>query len=421
MTDALGLRVDGASVWAFRVLFGALLAVMPVRFAAYGWIEELYLAPTYHFAWVSWAVVPPAGVLYAMHVGLAACGVAIAAGVAVRPALWAYLVGFGYLELLDKTLYLNHYVLVTLLLVTLAVVPLPGRSDRVPRWVVGLLRLELGLVWTWAGICKLNADWMLRGEPLHTWLRARMELPWIGPWLGLPETALAMSWGGAAFDLGIAPLLLVERTRPLGFVLLVGFHAITGLLFPIGVFPWVMLLGALLFLPESWPRRVLPSLGPALEPEPGSMPVGTAVLVGAFAVLLAIWPARSALIPGDVMWTEQGFRFSWRVLLIEKTGQVDYRVVDRATGRSWTTSPRQELTELQHKQMRTQPDMILDYAHHLAEREAAAGRDVAVYAESYASLNGRPSQRLVSPDVDLTTLTGWETGWIVPLRDPPGR
>ena len=52
--------------------------------------------------------------------------------------------------------------------------------------------------------------------------------------------------------------------------------------------------------------------------------------------------------------------------------------------------------------MATQPDMIADYARHLAAEARRAGhRDVEVRADVYVSLNGRPSRRFVDPDADL--------------------
>jgi hypothetical protein len=133
---------------------------------------------------------------------------------------------------------------------------------------------------------------------------------------------------------------------------------------------------------------------------------------------IALFPARFLLWGTDPSWTERGHRFTWRVLLNEKTGFVEYRVVERSTGRTWRTTGADELTPLQHAQLRTQPDLIRDYALMLAARHAAEGRDVAVYVDSFASLNGRPSQRLVRGDVDLTQ--GWAeleaAEWIVGLE-----
>jgi hypothetical protein len=125
-------------------------------------------------------------------------------------------------------------------------------------------------------------------------------------------------------------------------------------------------------------------------------------------------PGRFVALQGPVNWTEQGFFFAWRVMLIEKTGHVSYRLVERSTGREWRARPTDRLTEWQHEQMRTQPDHIVWYARHLADEWSDRGHDVAVYANSWAALNGRRSQRLVRPDLDLTQPLPRD--FVVPLR-----
>ena len=187
------------------------------------------------------------------------------------------------------------------------------------------------------------------------------------------------------------------------------------MLFPIGIFPLLMMVSATLFCRPDWPRRwggggVEP--GAAVVRAPRGLPWILAV------ALMWLIPGRFLLFDTDVNWTGRGYRFAWRVMLTEKTGMVDYRVVDQDTGRIWRTTPTPDLTPLQHQHMRTQPDMIRDYALHLARRHEAEGRRVAVYAESYASLNGRPAQRLLRPDVDLTKPLDvlWGAGWVLPLE-----
>ncbi len=67
----------------------------------------------------------------------------------------------------------------------------------------------------------------------------------------------------------------------------------------------------------------------------------------------------------------------------------------------------------------TQPDMIHEYALELARRERArTGAEVQVYADAWAALNGRPSQRLLDPTVDLAAEPRSLTSkrWIVPLE-----
>jgi len=301
--EALGAPVDPASLVVFRVGFGVLAAGAAARFVALGWVEALYLAPGFHFAWADWARAPAAPLMYGLFAAQLVAGVGIALGWRVKICLTAWLLTFGYVELLDKALYLNHYVLFTLLGLTLLLSP-TARWDRPGRtWALWLLRLQVGLVYLWAGLCKLNADWLLRAEPLSTWLGARAELPLVGPLLAEPAAAFGMSWGGAAYDLSAPFLLLHPRTRPLGMLLVVGFHVTVGLLFPLGVFPWVMVLGATLLLDPGWPRGWLARLR--------SSPVGddrarvgheraplsraaTAVWV-ALALSLALFPALPAV------------------------------------------------------------------------------------------------------------------------------
>ena len=141
-------------------------------------------------------------------------------------------------------------------------------------------------------------------------------------------------------------------------------------------------------------------------------------LWGVAVLFLTLFPARSLLGDGNVSWTENAYRFSWKVLLNEKTGLVNYRVVDPESQRTWIVSPADELTLNQHQQMRTQPDMIRDYALHLqSTKQKALNRPVEVYVDAWASLNGRPSQRLIRSDVDLTQSksTLKRMNWIVPL------
>src|SRR5690606_34436917 len=95
---------------------------------------------------------------------------------------------------------------------------------------------------------------------------------------------------------------------------------------------------------------------------------------------------------GDVSWHEQGMRFSWRVMLREKNASVTYLVTDRARGRTYEVAPRRYLTAWQEREFGTQPDLVLQLAHHVAREESARlGREVEVRVDAVASLNGRRS------------------------------
>src|SRR6478609_571241 len=237
---ALRAPVDSAWLAAFRVLFGLTLLTSTLRFLAYGWIDQLFTEPQFHFKYwgFSWVTVLDASELHALFWLLAALCVCISLGFLFRAASLGLFLGFSYLQLLDVTTYLNHYYLASLLALLLACSP--------------------------AG---------------KIWLLSRTDTPLIGSILARDWAAPVMSWAGFLFDTGIPWLLMVPRLRPLAYLVVIGFHSVTGLLFPIGMFPVIMVLCALVFFPPSWPRSLaarlrirMPTSGAKLAsvPEPKS-------------------------------------------------------------------------------------------------------------------------------------------------------
>ena len=416
----LGAPVDAAGFIAFRVVFGVLLALVPVRMVVYEWVEPLFLAPTFRFGYAGfgWVPRPSAEVLYGLLALQFVAGLLLAAGVRTRLAALAYFLAFTWVELIDQATYLNHYYFVSLVTALLVVLPVHGRTPAtVPRWALVWLKAQVGVVYFYAGVAKLGGDWLLRGEPLYTWLSAMTHLPVVGPLMAERWLAIAMSWGGCIYDLTIVGLLLWRPTRKLAWAAVVFFHVVTWSLFPIGVFPWVMIASSTLFFEPDWPRRLLRR--PAVDlPAARPAPTWATLALGVWVFLQVTVPLRGFAMPGTLNWTERGFRFSWRVMLIEKTGLVDFRVVDRQTGRTRTVYPADHLSPVQHRLMRTQPDMIAQYARHLAHtHQAEHHTDVAVYADAFCSLNGRPTQRLIDPEVDLSVPeSALPDHWIVRLE-----
>jgi len=412
-------------------MFGALMSVAIARFAWMGWVEELYIGPSYHFTYwgFHWVKPWPAWGMTLHFLVLGAASICITVGAWTRRAALVFVVGFTYVELLDKATYLNHYYLVSLLALLLVFVPseatwsLDARrrahsSTHVPRAAYLLLRIQVAVVYVFAGLAKLSGDWLFSAEPLRTWLSAYQDIPVLGPLLAETATAYAFSWFGAVFDLVVVFALLWHRTRRWAYVVCVVFHLSIWLLFPVGMFSWVMLASATLFFGYSWPDRLGLSAG---EPEAGRKTALSDRWLALGAVFVAVQllvPLRHVLYPGQVNWTEEGFRFAWRVMLIEKTGQLEYEVL--ADGARFRVFPRKELPPFSYKMMSTQPDMIHQYAKHVADRFRAKGyAEVSVHAHAWVSLNGRPSQPIVDPLVDLGSLpyTFLASEWIVPLFD----
>ncbi len=432
---ALARPIDAASLLAFRALFGGLLLISVIRFAANGWIAAIYLEPAYHFPYwgFGWLRPWPGIGMYLEFLALALAAVCLTLGLWHRLAALVCFVLFTHIELLDKAAYLNHYYFVSVILLLLLCMPLGRLREHqarttAPAWTLYALRLQVGLVYGFAGLAKLRGDWLLRAQPLKLWLAPHADFPVLGPLFARPETAYVMSWAGAAFDLTVPFLLLHRRSRPYAFVALLGFHALTGALFPIGMFPWIMSCAALLFFPPDWPRRLRRALGRPVPADISHVPADSHAPLGRLALaalalhfgVQLLLPLRHHLYPGDHGWHEQGFRFAWHVMLVEKTGVVTYRVRDPASGRVFVVHPEDALTVQQAKQMAFQPDMILDYAHRIAaDYEARGLPGVEVRADAYVAYNGRPGARLIDPTVDLARERDGLAGktWILPRPD----
>ena len=378
-----------APLAVLRIAFGAVLLYSTLRFLAKGWVREFYIAPHFHFTFYGfdWVRPLPAAGMYSVFWLMAVAALFITAGFLYRAAVSLFLVCFVYVELLDKTYYLNHYYFVSLFVFLLLLVPANRywsvdvwlrpvlKATLVPAWTIDIFRVQLLVVYLFAGLSKLTVDWLFHAEPLRIWLPAQ----------GLPMwMAYVFSWCGALFDLSIGFLLWWRRTRVIAYVFVVIFHIVTVLLFKIGVFPYVMIAATLVFF--EWGTLE----GPAVR---FRMP---GVLLGSYFALQVLVPLRYLLYPGRLLWTEQGYRFSWRVMLMEKSGTAFFYV--REGQRRGEVNNAQFLTPLQERQMATQPDMILQYAHYLSG--VYGGKPVT--AESYVTLNGSGSRLYLDSTVDLS-------------------
>lgn len=428
-------RVDPASLVVFRVVFGVMAAVSAARFFWYGWVDRFFYERTFffHFPGFEWVHPLPEPGMHVLFGVLVAAGLAVAAGLFYRVALVVFVVGFTYVGLIDTTNYLNHYWLFRFVGFLMLFMPL-GRfgsvdalrrsaadgadAERgVPAWMVWTLRLQLGVVYFFAGVAKLNWDWLVRGQPMEIWLNARTDLPLVGPLLGLDWLPHAMSLAGAAFDLSIFFLLLVPASRRFAYLAVAAFHGATGFLFNIGMFPIIMVGLTAIFFEPNWPRRFVPAqwleaigLG---EPDEGRLSRGSGtaprrrrwVVAGLslwFALQFAL-PLRHLAYPGDVNWTQEGFRFAWRVKLVERGGYLKFRVTSPDFDAVRVVHPSRYLTRRQVELASVEPAKILQLAHQIEREFVQKGyTDVEVRADTRVSLNGRPSRPIVDPEVDLS-------------------
>ncbi len=441
----LTTKADAAPLAVFRLLFGVMMLFSIIRFWANGWIETLYINPKFHFSYYGFDWVKPLGnYTYLIFIICAISAFLVVIGLKYKTAIIVFFLSFTYIELMDKTTYLNHYYFISLL--SFLMIFLPANAyfsvdnllrkktyKNIPKWTIDSVKLLLGIVYFYAGLAKINSDWLFKAMPLKIWLPSKYDLPFIGENLMQQEWFhYAMSWSGMLYDLSIPFLLLYKKTRLLAFALVVFFHVFTRVLFPIGMFPFIMIVSTLIFFNAGFHHKIIEGLKVLFKPlvktnsvriqnmfvYKKSKPV--IALLAVFFAVQVLFPFRNILYPGELFWTEEGFRFSWRVMLIEKMGHTTFTIKDADKGTSFMVANTDFLTTFQEKQMSFQPDFILEFAHYLGDYYASKGhKNIQVFAKSYVALNGRSSKPFIDNTVDLykEKESFRHKTWILPFND----
>ncbi len=414
----LNVKCSAAPLLTFRVVMGMMLLFSAVRFMYLGWIEA-HFQTVFQFKYYGFYWIPnlPTAWLYAVHGLMIVCALGVIFGVYYRVSIVFLFLSFTYIELIDLTYYLNHYYFVSLALFLLIFSPAPkSAEDTVARIEIWKFQVLLGMVYFYAGIAKINYDWLIDALPLRIWLPAQDKIWAIGWVFSYKITAYVFSWAGMVYDCTIPFLLAYRQTRPLAYLVVVVFHALTGAMFQIGIFPIVMIGATLIFFSADWHKRLWQKISLEKMAQKHYLSMLSWRVYAVFYVFLVLFPLRYLLYEGDLFWTEEGYRFSWRVMLIEKAGTATFYVRDGRAGKEGIVDNREFLNPHQEKQMAMQPDMILQFAHFLGRHYAGKGiQNPQVRAEVYVTLNGRPSRLLINPTIDLMTLQdGWAgKDWII--------
>jgi len=460
----------------FRVACGALLVWLVFIFFNHqgaDQIFEYFVGPSFHFTYpgFGWVKPLPGRGMYILFFGLGLAAALVTAGLAYRLSAAALCLGFTYVFLLEKARYVNHYYLVCLVALLLAVVPAhrafsldvllrPSlRAATVPAWTLWLLRFQFGAVYFFAGLAKCHADW-IDGTIIRLMFAEKTGLPIIGDLLAQPWLAVVFSWGGLLLDLLAFPLLLWRRTRLPMLVVVVSFHVMNSQLFTIDIFPWMMIAASvILFFPDRLPWFGRPDestqapagrahsqgasegaaapTSAAIAVPPVARPLGrgrklTLAFLAVYVAVQTLVPLRHVLYADDGDWTEEGQIFAWRMLMTYKYAlpprfPVTYRRAGRLVKEELPIPAPGDtafwVTHWQFRKMAIDPDMILQYCHWRRDQLVRAGCDqIDIRAEVMVSLNGREPRPLIDPNVNLAEeprrlLTAYP--WILPLDAPP--
>jgi len=443
LADRAMQPVDIAYLACLRIAFGVLLTWLMLDYI-WGDIARIrFIDPTFHFSyrWFEWVTPLPGVGMYVLLYVLLVAALCITFGLAYRVAIWTFFAGWTYYFLIDPAYYLNHYYLVGLLAFLLGLMPAHAalsvdakirpslRSATAPVWTLWTIRAQIGIVYFYAGVTKLQPDW-LSGDVIRAAVQRWIEMAPVLNSVGEQPVALLFSYTGLLLDLTIFPGLLWHRSR-LFYVILAGcFHLMNSILFVIDIFPFMAFALTLSFFDPGWPRALGNRLtsrrnevqkghesSTTVLPPERSYILFTIIIV--FLSVQTLVPLRHFAYPGDHNWTEEGHHFSWHLMSRAKKGQVAFIATDPESGKDWLFDPRDYLGARQAKWMAIDPQLILQFAHFIGERMADQGfKNVEVRAFSKVSMNGSPSQHFVDPETDLTTIHPWQrtAGWVVPRK-----
>ncbi len=432
--------VDNSSLMVFRLAFGVAIACYAWKTMTTPVIVADYIQPKFHLAYFGfeWVRPWPGDGMYLHFLALFAAGVGVALGLWYRLCALVLLVTFTHVFLIERTQYNNHYYLIVLLAFLANVIPLHRGwsldsvlrprcySPVLPQWMLWLVRFQIGVVYFFGGIAKLDADW-LRGQPMGMWLAAKSDLPVLGPLLTNGTVTPLFAFGGLCIDLLAVPLLLWRRTRLAMFGVLVVFHLLNSVLFTIGLFPWLMIVETLIFFPPDWPRKLF-GIPDHFHHAPTNANESwtwrhksVAAFLAAYVGIQLLVPLRLHLVPGNASWTEYGQLFAWRMMLRQKLTGIRFYGTNPATGQTGVIDITRYLNQRQAGQMSRDPDLIVHFARQLADDFRRQGIPrMQIRAKVLASLNGRKPQLLIDPDVDLAQerRSLFPQRWVMPLMEP---
>jgi vitamin K-dependent gamma-carboxylase len=434
--------VDNASLIFFRIAFGLLMIWEVWLYFSHHWITRFWVEPRFFFKFYgfSWIQPWPGNGLY-IHwavLGVLACFITV--GFLYRASAALFFLGFTYIFLLDEAQYLGHAYLICLFSFLMIFVPAHRslsidawlnpklRSQTTPAWALWLLCTQIGVVYFFSGIAKISPDWF-QGELMRSRLARQTDFPFIGRFFREEWLVYTASYGALLLDLFIVPLLLWRRTRLAAFCAAVIFHLLNARLFVIGVFPWLSIAATALFFPPNWPRRALSIFGARVrsaattaEKMPGEQKQLVVLsLVAIYIAIQLLVPLRHFLYRGGLEWIYAEHRFSWRLMVQSVAMRAFFYVMDPNSGATVQVVPAQFLNRRQVIRMAGRPDMILQFAHHLAEVMPRSGpKPLRVEARVFISFNDRKPQLYIDPNVDLAAepRTLGRPRWLLEIHGP---
>ncbi|WP_025741294.1 HTTM domain-containing protein [Aquimarina pacifica] len=415
-------KIDNSALIIFRVFFGFLIAAEAIGAICTGWVRKAFVDPEFTFPFIQFDFLQPlpGNGMYFYFAIMGIFGILVMVGYKYRWSMIGYTIMWAGVYFMQKSSYNNHYYLLLLLCMMMSVLPAGNyfsldvklnpalKKISMPRWCVLTIIAQLWIVYTYASIAKLYPDW-LSYRVAKNLMAGRAHYHFVGDILQEHWAHVSITYFGILFDLLIIPLLLWKRTRLIAFIVSIFFHLFNSIVFQIGIFPYMSLAFTVFFFSKETIHRifmkkkefytanemVVPSYKKLLVP----------VLIVWFVIQISL-PLRHWFIPGDVLWTEEGHRMSWRMMLRGRSGITSFYILDKndPEGKRKRITKTKYLSKKQMRLVNSKPDAMWQFAQYLKKKHKEEGKDIAVYVKSSVSVNGKKRRKYIDPEVDLAAV-----------------
>lgn len=428
-------HIDNSALVVFRIIFGLLVFLESVGSIFTGWITRTLVEPKFTFSFIGfeWLQPLPGNWMYVYYLIMGLLGLLIMVGYKYRVSMISFTLLWCGVYFMQKSSYNNHYYLLILLSAIMCALPAHRYASidvklnpslkqiAMPSWCKWVFVLQLLILYTYASIAKMYPDWLDLTLPTLL-MEGKKNYPYIGEWLQNDYLPYLIAYGGILFDGLIIPLLLFKKTRKYAFFASIFFHLFNSIVFQVGVFPYLSLAFSLFFFDPEVVRNLFLKKKPAYTKAEIIDPNYRLLLLtvgGLYFVIQVLLPVRHHFIQDDVLWTEEGHRMSWRMMLRSKTGLTSYRVIDKKTGETFSINLNDYLTLKQTRLVSSKPDAIWQFSQHLKKDYKAKGRDVSVFVNSMVSVNRKPYRTLIDPNIDMGSVKWYwfkHNDWILPSK-----
>jgi hypothetical protein len=433
MSNFLFKHIDNSGLIVFRIFFGLLCFLESAGAVVTGWVYRTFAQPDFTFTFIGfeWLQPLPENWMYAYYIIMGILGLLIMLGYKYRFSMLMFAILWTSTYLMQKSSYNNHYYLLSVLSFFMVFLPANTYASldvkfnpslkrfSMPSWCKWIFVLQLLILYTYASIAKLYPDW-LDTTVIAVLMKGKANYPLIGELLQNSTVHYLIAYGGILFDGLIIPLLLFKPTRKYAFFASIFFHLFNSIVFQIGIFPYLSLAFSLFFFNPKTIRDLFLKNKPFYNSDETIIPKYKPVLISLFSIYFFVQialPLRHHFFKDNVLWTEEGHRLSWRMMLRAKNGTIKYSVIDEATNNAIPIKLDDYLSKKQQRSASTKPDVIWQFAQRLKKEFAKNGTSVKVYVTCYVSVNGKPSKQLIDPKVDLAN-EAWfhfkHHDWILP-------